>query len=147
MIHEAETEREGYCVFCGIIEGKLPKNLIAESEKSIAIVSLEGTPLVLPKKHVDIGNIYESIEDMIDVYRLANKLEPFVKTAYGVGSVNLLENRGKDAGQEISHYHMHIVPRVQGDKLLRVRRGKMGEADKVKLTELIRNLMSSSLVR
>ncbi len=137
-------EREGSCIFCDIVKGKAPQDLITESERSIAIISLEGNPLVLPKKHVDAANISESIEDMMDVYRLANQIEPFVKDVYEVSAVNLLENRGKDSGQEICHYHMHIIPRHQKDKAVIIRHTQMDPEYRKKRAESLRKSIGFS---
>jgi len=140
---ELNSERERKCIFCSIIEGGKPRNFITETDKSIAIVSLEGTPLVLPKRHVNELNISECIEDMIDVYRLANRLVPVVKELYQVTSVNLLENRGADAGQEIDHFHMHILPRRKKDKLMILRVSRMTDEEREKIALSFRDLLLS----
>ena len=46
---------------------------------------------------------------------MANKLLPSIEKGTGVQSTLIAIHNGKDAGQEIPHLHVHIVPRKLGD--------------------------------
>ncbi len=137
-----ERPREG-CVFCEIIGGTRSGLVIAKTDRSIAFMSLEGHPLVTPLHHVDDSNIDTCLFDMIDAYALANRLIPAVRKIYGVSAVNLLENRGRDAGQEISHFHIHIIPRRKADKALSLKVNIKKEDERIKIADLLKSELES----
>jgi histidine triad (HIT) family protein len=108
------------CVFCQIKEGKQPSIKIAESDEAISFMSQEGHPLVVPKKHVN-EDLEENIEGITDAFKLATELVPFVKDIYQVTGVNMVANVGKSAGQAVPHFHIHLLPRREGDNGPRLR--------------------------
>lgn len=106
------------CVFCKIINGEIPGSKIYENEHCIAILDISqstvGHTLVIPKRHVE--NIFglnseECLAVMEACVYVANKL----KEKLGVENINLLNNNGTLAGQVVMHYHMHVIPRYEGD--------------------------------
>lgn len=128
-------ERLGNCIFCEIIGSETKDNKIAETDKAVAILSLEGHPIILTKKHVDDSNREFHKDDILAMFELANEIDTIVRSVYGVDAVNIIQNRGADAGQEISHYHVHVVPRQPGDKLVSFKRPNITGKDKHLLTE------------
>lgn len=115
------TERD--CPFCDILEGKIHSSVITSTENATALIALEGHPIVIPNTHINNENIQMNIEIMTECYYLAYLLIPYIKLVYETDSVNILQNIGKDAGQEIDHYHIHLFPRLPNDKVVRVHRG------------------------
>jgi histidine triad (HIT) family protein len=106
------------CIFCRIILGKLPSNIIVEDKKSIAFLDAfplaKGHTLVIPKMH------FCKIQDMPEdhesaVFRLVHRLVDPIEKAAHVESSTIAIHNGKDAGQEIDHVHVHIVPRTVHD--------------------------------
>ena len=106
------------CIFCGIILGKRPSNIIIEDNKEIAFLDAfplaVGHTLVIPKKH------FSKIQDMpIDyesaVFHLVHRLAGPIEKAARVDSSTIAIHNGKEAGQEIDHLHVHIVPRTIHD--------------------------------
>lgn len=104
------------CVFCKIIEGKIKAKVIAETDKSLAFLDAfplaKGHTLVIPKKH------HQKIQDMSqdesrDVFELVHKVLPKVDAVSG--STLVAAHNGRDAGQEVPHVHIHLVPRSKGD--------------------------------
>jgi histidine triad (HIT) family protein len=106
------------CIFCGIILGKRPSNIIIEDNKAIAFLDAfplaVGHTLVIPKKHFskiqDMSMDYES-----DVFHLVHRLVDPIEKAARVDSSTIAIHNGKGAGQEIDHVHVHIVPRTIHD--------------------------------
>ena len=49
---------------------------------------------------------------------LAKKMAVKVKKATGCDGVNIMQNNEEAAGQTVFHFHMHIIPRYDGDKAL-----------------------------
>ena len=106
------------CIFCRIISGEIPSTTIYENSKFKVIMDIapanKGHVLILPKEHYD--NIYD-----IDTATAGELFELAVMTARALKSVldcdgmNILQNNGTVAGQTVFHFHMHIIPRYEGD--------------------------------
>ncbi|MEA3329478.1 MAG: HIT domain-containing protein [Nanoarchaeota archaeon] len=103
------------CIFCKIVIGEIPCQKILESENFIAIKDanpkVENHSLIISRNH------YENFPDIPS--ELYNELlETTKKTTekLGVKDFNLVVNNGKNAGQLISHAHLHILPRKEGDR-------------------------------
>lgn len=102
------------CIFCDIIDGKIPSSKVYEDENVLAILDVSqvtfGHTLVMPKKHVE--NIVEADEDtVVNCAKVVSKLsKQIVKNTSAVGC-NVLNNCGEVAGQTVNHLHFHIIPR------------------------------------
>jgi histidine triad (HIT) family protein len=99
------------CVFCKIIAGHIPGDVVFEDEQVIAFRDINPLApvhvLVVPKLHFtsldDIeGNIDTAGHLLMSVIATAQKL--------GVaGAYKLLTNCGEPAGQVVPHLHFHIL--------------------------------------
>jgi len=104
------------CIFCKIISGEIPTKIIAKTENSIAFLDAfpltKGHTLVIPKKHHEkIQNM--SPEENADLFSTVQKIISKVDKLTGATLVAI--HNGKDAGQEIPHLHVHLVPRSADD--------------------------------
>jgi len=104
------------CIFCKIISGQIPSKIIQETTHSVAFLDAfplaKGHTLVIPKKHhVKIQDM--SNEENSDLFSLVHKVLSKVDRLTGATLVAI--HNGKDAGQEIPHVHVHLVPRNTGD--------------------------------
>ena len=105
------------CVFCKIINGSLPSKTLYEDEILKVIMSIDpitnGHLLVIPKNHqVNILDIDETfISHSFKLIR--EKLYPMLKEKLNCEGLTLLENNF--LGQEIKHFHIHLIPRYQND--------------------------------
>ncbi len=104
------------CIFCKIVDGKIPARKIIETEKSLAFLDAfpltKGHTLVIPKKHYT--KIHEmNVDDNTDLFNtvriLAGRMEHL-----STSSLVAIHN-GKESGQEVPHVHVHIIPRHAGD--------------------------------
>lgn len=104
------------CIFCKIIKGEIKAKIVMESAKSIAFLDAfpltKGHTLVIPKNH------YEKIQDIApednsDLFTLMYKIIPKIDSISGSSLVAI--HNGKDAGQEIPHVHVHLIPRDVSD--------------------------------
>ena len=73
-----------------------------------------GHVLVVPREH------YESLEDIphalaTHLFDVAMQLAPVVKHVGGADGMNIVVNSGAAAGQDVFHFHVHVIPRCQGD--------------------------------
>lgn len=106
------------CIFCKIIAGDIPSATIYENDEFKVILdrfpSGEGHALILPKNHV--ANIFEiDPEQAGRAYALAAKLAKAMKDVLGFDHMNILQNNGTVAGQTVFHFHIHLIPRWEGD--------------------------------
>ncbi|MCL2225928.1 MAG: HIT family protein [Defluviitaleaceae bacterium] len=106
------------CLFCKIIAGEIPSYKVYEDENFLAILdrfpAVEGTVLVLTKRHAaDMFDMDEA--EASGVMLVAKRIAEKIKETLKPDGLNILQNNGKSAGQEIFHYHMHIIPRYDGD--------------------------------
>ena len=131
------------CVFCQIVNGKIPADKVFENESFIVILDIhpasKGHSLVIPKKHVD------RITDMDDqllgeMAAVAKKVANGMQKSLGADGINFMVNNGKVAGQLIDHAHMHVIPRFSADKIDFGWNPHKYEANEIKeLAERIRN--------
>ena len=106
------------CIFCRIIAGQVPADVIAETERLSVFLSLENHPLVVPRTHVE--NIY-ALDDLLaaDVMRTAVRIARAVKSSLGCDGVLLAQANERAGGQTVFHLHVHVMPRWHGDPVIR----------------------------
>ncbi|KAL0954755.1 hypothetical protein HGRIS_003706 [Hohenbuehelia grisea] len=99
------------CLFCGIVQGKIPCFKVYETEHSHAFLDInpvsEGHALVIPKYHA------VTLLDLPDEY--LSDIGPILKKlarAAGADNFNVLQNNGKLAFQHVDHVHFHVVPKT-----------------------------------
>ena len=102
------------CIFCEIVAGKIPSFKLYEDDLFIAILdrfpSSTGHTLIIPKHHsADIFGLSE--KESAGVMPLAQKVAVKIKEVLGPAGINIMQNNGKAAGQEVFHYHLHVIPR------------------------------------
>lgn len=110
--------KDSNCIFCKIANGEIPSRTIYEDEKFRVILDLgpatRGHALILPKEHY--ANLFEMPEDLAaDAMKLAKKVAALQKTKLHADGLNLVQNNGAAAGQTVEHFHIHLIPRYQGD--------------------------------
>lgn len=125
------------CLFCKIANGIIPSYTLYEDDNFRVILDLapasKGHALILPKEHY--VNIYELDEEIASkVFVLAKKMAIVMTEAFECDGFNILQNNNEAGGQTIFHFHMHLVPRYEGDSALKF--GKAGEISEEKLKEL-----------
>jgi len=125
------------CVFCKIIEGKIPSYKVYEDEKTLAFLDINpanpGHTLIVPKEH--FANMEDAPEEVIcAVMKTAKIVGKAIKAGLGVGGYNLMENNDPIAGQIIPHLHFHLIPRLKNDglKLWPQKKYNEGEAEEIR---------------
>ncbi len=105
------------CIFCKIIKGEIPSSTVYEDELVKVIMNINpitnGHLLILPKKHYE--NIFD-IETNIITHSIEitkEKLYPLLKEKLNCEGLTILENNF--LGQEIKHFHIHLIPRYKND--------------------------------
>lgn len=103
------------CIFCKIIQGKIPSYTIYEDDVVKAFLDISqttpGHTLVIPKKHVP--NIYAySAEFASQVFARIPMIARAIKASNPkIRGLNILNNNGKIASQSVFHSHFHLIPR------------------------------------
>lgn len=108
------------CIFCKIANGEIPSATLYEDEDFRVILDLgpasKGHALILPKAHA--ANIYEISDDMAaKAMILAKKMATKMTEALKCDCFNIVQNNGEPAGQTVFHFHMHLIPRYEGDQV------------------------------
>ena len=106
------------CVFCQIIAGDLPAEIVLETDDLVAFLDtrpvFKGHVLLVPREHMD------TLPDLPDALRdpfleAAQRIALAVKDALGAqGSFVAINNT---VSQSVPHLHLHVVPRTKGDGL------------------------------
>ena len=104
------------CIFCKIVVGEIPAKILKETSNSISFLDAfplaKGHVIVIPKNH------HQKIQDMSseensDLFSLVHLMISKVDSITGATLVAV--HNGKDAGQEVPHVHVHLVPRSISD--------------------------------
>ena len=106
------------CVFCKIIAGDISAKVIMQNEKAMALLDAfplaPGHTLVIPKSHyAKLQQMSE--QDAMAVFEILWKLAGAVETGSQVNASTFAIHNGSEAGQEVPHVHVHIVPRKRDD--------------------------------
>ncbi|MBC2576516.1 histidine triad nucleotide-binding protein [Peptostreptococcus canis] len=110
------------CIFCKLANGEIPTNMVYEDERIAAFKDVNPVApvhiLVVPKKHYssleDVD--FENMDVIIDIHKAIRKIaeqEGFSKNGY-----RIINNCGKDGGQEVPHIHYHVLAGKQLTKLV-----------------------------
>ncbi len=108
------------CIFCKIVAGELPARILAEDERTVAFMDINpatrGHALVVPRRHArDLLSVEH--DDLAAVAVVAAGLAARMKERLGAAGVNLINSCGAAAWQTVFHFHVHVIPRYEGDPL------------------------------
>ncbi|MCE4600376.1 MAG: HIT family protein [Desulfurococcales archaeon] len=106
-----------HCVFCRIVRGEIPAYTVYKDDDVTVFLDIypvdKGHLLVVSNTH------YESAEEAppetaAKVFAVATAFARIYRVRLGAPGVNILTNSGRHAGQEIFHFHVHVIPRWRG---------------------------------
>jgi histidine triad (HIT) family protein len=108
------------CLFCKIVAGELPSQRTEEDEWTVTFMDIapatRGHALVVPRTHsVDLLEIEPA--DLSAVVAAAQRQARRVMDRLSADGVNLINSCRPAAWQTVFHFHMHVIPRYQGDPL------------------------------
>lgn len=109
----------GACVFCRILEGHEKASFVAQGTDAVAFLDVhpitEGHTLVVSRKHFTTITDVEEIP-AVAMWSLARRVAAALRTSgLRCEGINFYLADGAAAGQEVTHAHLHVVPRWQGD--------------------------------
>jgi histidine triad (HIT) family protein len=112
------TRDTDHCTFCNLIRGAAEVSICHEDADAIAFMDIQpvnnGHILVVPREH------HESLLDVpqelgIHLFKVTMRLANAMRRVTGCDDMNIVVNSGAAAGQDEPHYHVHIIPRREGD--------------------------------
>ena len=113
-------EQKAQCIFCQIIEGKIPTKKIYEDKLIIGILDInpasKGHVLLMPKEHYPIMPLIppETFKHLADKLKA---VDACVKEAMLCKETTIFVANGGAAGQQSAHFMIHIIPRENRDGL------------------------------
>ena len=122
------------CIFCKLASGEIPSATLYEDDDFRVILDLNpasrGHALIIPKEHY--RNLYD-LDDKLaaKVLVLAKKMVLKLKDVLGCDGYNIVQNNEEPAGHTVFLFHMHMIPRYEGDKVgLGWKMGELSDEDK-----------------
>ena len=106
------------CVFCKIVAKAIPATVVHEDEHTLAFMDIgqvnPGHVLVALKAHAE--NIF-ALQDAqaAALFRSAARVARAIRAAFEPEGLSVYQANGSAAGQTVLHFHLHLVPRYQGD--------------------------------
>lgn len=107
------------CIFCKIARKEAFAAVLYEDEDILAFMDIkpinEGHALIITKKHV---TLVEELEEnlYLKLFPIARKIANRIKEKIPeTTAINYFIADGKDAGQEVFHVHLHVIPRRPND--------------------------------
>ena len=112
----------GSCVFCAIVAGEAEAFVVGSSPTAVAFLDIaplsRGHTLVVPTRHV--ADLLEGGAGVLhEVAPLVEEVARLLVARLGADGLNLFQSTGTAAGQEVPHFHVHLVPRWRDDGVLR----------------------------
>jgi len=132
------------CIFCDIINGKLPCHLIHKDDNHIVI--LDRYPIDVGHSLIITKKPYEkltdmSVEEIMDLFSKIPKIISAIIKATKADGFSIAQNNGKAAKQIIPHVHVHIIPRYNATETLWTQRKLMKDIELNKLVQKIRSFV------
>lgn len=111
---------EGDCIFCAIGSRTASAEVIDADQHTIAFLDVNpatrGHTLVIPRVHA--RNLYDVSEaDLVRTMVMARHIASRMPSALGADGVNILNSNDGAAWQTVWHFHVHVIPRYDGDPL------------------------------
>jgi histidine triad (HIT) family protein len=108
------------CIFCEIVKGRIPSIRVYEDDDFVVLMDINpvtpGHCLIITREH------YPTTSEVPDALLakalpLAKKLAGAALLGVGAEGYNLIANNGRISGQDIDHWHMHVIPRRDRSEL------------------------------
>lgn len=112
--------REDSCIFCEIVAGRSPAEVLFENRHALAILDIRpihpGHSLVIPKTHCRdfLGLPQDYLHGLMEATQAVAAAT--VRTL-ALEGFNIFSNNGIVAGQSVFHFHFHVTPRYPDDQI------------------------------
>ena len=113
-----DTSPPGHCIFCKIVAGEIPAAKVYEDDLTIAFMDIgqvnPGHVLVASKRHA-VTVLDLTAEEAAAVMQTAQRIAHAAQQAFAPDGITLFQANGAAGGQTVFHFHMHVLPRHEGD--------------------------------
>lgn len=140
------------CVFCHVAEKTAPGSFVYEDKVTAAFLDIRpvnpGHTLVIPRRHAGVASELEPAA-LESVWRTGVRVgEALRRSGLRCEGVNFFVADGGAAGQDVFHFHLHVIPRYRGDGVVLVRlpfdhEGNPAEADRRTLDSVASRIRSA----
>jgi histidine triad (HIT) family protein len=105
------------CIFCKIVRGEAPAHKVHEDDRVLVFMDIfpvtDGHTLIVTKEHFE--NLFETTEESLRAVTAASsRVAHAIRAALDPDGLMVFQLNGVAAG---FHYHMHLLPRMQGEPL------------------------------
>lgn len=108
------------CPFCKIIKGDIPSKKVYEDDKLLAVLDInpaaKGHVLMMPKEHYPIMPLIPQ-ETLEHLFLKTKQLSAAMKEGLLLFGNTIFIANGYAAGQQSSHFMLHLIPREETDGL------------------------------
>jgi len=123
------------CIFCKIIAGELPATIVDSDERTVSFMDISpatrGHVLVIPREHHK--DLWEIDPDALAACaQQAQRIARRQREVLGCDGVNLINSCAAPAWQTVFHFHIHVIPRYEGDPLRLPWTPEEGDPDEIK---------------
>jgi histidine triad (HIT) family protein len=125
------------CLFCRIVAGEIPATIVASDERTVSFMDINpatrGHALVVPRAHArDLLEIDPA--DLAAVAQAGQRLATVAKATLEADGINLINSCGATAWQTVFHFHLHVIPRYEGDPLRLPWTPEPGDLERIQAT-------------
>ncbi|MBQ6017198.1 MAG: histidine triad nucleotide-binding protein [Clostridiales bacterium] len=102
------------CIFCDIVEGKIPSKKVYENDYVLCFDDINPVApvhvLVVPKKHFDnINELATNPEGAVYSAEITKAIAEVAKITGVSDAYRTINNCGEGAGQTVMHVHFHVI--------------------------------------
>ena len=98
------------CIFCKIVKGEIPAEKVYSDENVVVFKDISPQApihwLIIPVLHVQDFSEAAGVEGLLET--MGKVIRDLAKKE-GIESYRLVANTGKEAGQEVFHFHLHLL--------------------------------------
>ncbi|HEX6938237.1 MAG TPA: HIT family protein [Longimicrobiales bacterium] len=107
------------CIFCRIIAGEEMVSIVHEDDRAVAFMDIQpaspGHTLIVSREHYP--TLFEVPDDLAaHCLAVAKRIAPGVRRAAGADAINIFSANGRAGGQDVLHFHLHLIPVCEGQE-------------------------------
>ena len=115
-----DTSPPGHCIFCKIVAGEIPAAKVYEDVLTVAFMDIgqvnPGHMLVASKRHAQ--TVLElTPEEAGASMQTAQRIAQAAQQAFAPDGITIFQANGAAGGQTVGHFHIHVLPRYEGDEV------------------------------
>ncbi|PDW01645.1 HIT family protein [Candidatus Viridilinea mediisalina] len=128
-------------IFSRIVSGEIPAAKLYEDDLTLAFLDINpasrGHVLVICKE--ELPALLDLPPELVAaVAQTVQRVARAINAALQPDGFNVIQNNGAAAGQTVFHYHVHIIPRWNGDQaLIPWKAGQISASEQAELVALV----------